>query len=174
MHAVDVHTQPTHALKASRRPGRLAAFATLAAALGLALGSAQIARADDEGAARSDAEDDCSNRSLRGDYAFAIGGTIFAGPNQFLLRGVAMTHFDGHGNLTQVDFTTRSGVSVSSDWRPATGTYDVSPDCTGTAQIQFTDGSPTLKLRLVVSDRGRHVDTVVENQGTGSTGTKVR
>ena len=174
MHALDVHTQDTHALKAFRPSRRLARFATLAVALGLALGSAQIARADDDGAARSDAEDDCSNRSLRGDYAFAIGGTIFAGPNQFLLRGVAMTHFDGHGNLTQVDFNTRSGAPTSSDWRPATGTYDLNPDCTGTAEVQLTDGSPTLKLRLVVSDRGRHIDTLVENQGTGSTGTKVR
>jgi hypothetical protein len=43
----------------------------------------------------SDAE--CSDRTLRGDYAFVIDGTITSAPIPFLLRGVAMTHFDGHG-----------------------------------------------------------------------------
>jgi hypothetical protein len=62
----------------------------------------------------------CSNRTLRGAYGFSIDGTILAGtPNAFLLRGVAMTHFDGHGNLSQVDFTTRNGAPVTPDWRPA-------------------------------------------------------
>jgi hypothetical protein len=123
---------------------------------------------DDDGEAR------CSNRTLRGDYGFAIGGTIFAGPNQILLRGVAMTHFDGHGDLSQVDFATRNGVPISTDWRPATGTYEINPDCTGTAEIQPNDGSPLLRLRLVVVDRGRQILTVVETAGTGSTGIKVR
>ena len=33
----------------------------------------------------------CSNRTLRGSYAFNIDGTIIAGPNRLLLRGLAMT-----------------------------------------------------------------------------------
>jgi hypothetical protein len=136
----------------------------------LALGTVWSVTADndDDGQAR------CSNQTLRGDYGFAIGGTIFAGPNQILLRGVAMTHFDGHGNSSQVDFATRNGVPMSTDWRPATGTYEINPDCTGTAEISPSDGSPTLHLRLVVVDRGRQILTVVETAGTGSTGIKVR
>src|SRR5678816_1126698 len=93
--------------------------ATAVMALSLVLGIGGAAKADDDRGEPSHSDVDCSNRTLRGDYAFAIGGTIFAGPNQLLLRGVAMTHFDGRGNLTQVDFTTRNGVSVSSDWRPS-------------------------------------------------------
>jgi hypothetical protein len=56
----------------------------------------------------------------RGDYGFAIDGTILVGPPPVpsLLRGVAMTHFDGRGNLSQVDFVTRNGVPAAADWRP--------------------------------------------------------
>jgi hypothetical protein len=120
------------------------------------------------------AEKRCSNRSLRGDYGFDIGGQILTGPRTGLLRGVAMTHFDGQGNLSQVDFVTINGLPIGSDWRPATGTYDLNPDCTGTAEIVPGDGSPTLHLRLVVVDRGREVRTVVVGNATGSTGIKVR
>jgi hypothetical protein len=115
----------------------------------------------------------CSDRTLRGDYAFAIEGTILTAPSPLLLRGVAMTHFDGHGNLSQVDFVTLNGAAAGPDWRPATGTYEINPDCTGTAQI-LPAGAPPLNLRLVVGARGRQVWTVVIGNSTGSTGTRVR
>lgn len=116
----------------------------------------------------------CSNRTLKGDYGFSIDGTILAGtPNAFLLRGVAMTRFDGYGNLSQVDFTTRNGVPFSPDWRPGAGTYDINADCTGTAQIIQSDGSPTVNLRLVVVDRGREVRTTIVGNASGSVGIRV-
>jgi len=111
---------------------------------------------------------------LRGDYGFSIDGQILAGPKAGLLRGVAMTHFDGDGGLSQVDFTTINGVPIGTDWRPGTGSYEVNADCTGKAQINFTDGSPALHLRLVVADRGDQVRTIVEGNATGSVGTRVR
>jgi hypothetical protein len=124
--------------------------------------------------AQSDDKFTCSNRTLRGDYGFSIDGTVLAGtPNAFLLRGVAMTRFDGQGNLSQVDFATRNGVPIAPDWRAAVGTYEINADCTGTAQIIPADGSPTLNLRLVVVDRGREVRTVVVGNATGSVGIRV-
>jgi hypothetical protein len=140
-------------------------------AAALAVGTSWRVAAD--GDERS-AETRCSNRTLRGDYGFDISGTILAGPKAGLLRGVAMTHFDGDGNLSQVDFVTNNGVPGGPDWRPATGTYDLNPNCTGTAEIVFSDGSPTLHLWLVASDRGREIRTVVVGNPTGSAGTKVR
>jgi hypothetical protein len=113
----------------------------------------------------------CTDGSIRGDYAFAIDGTILAGtPNAFLLRGVAMTRFDGEGNLTQVDFTTRNGLPMSADWRPGTGTYAINADCTGTAEIVPADGTPSVRLRLVVADHGREIRTVVIGNASGSVG----
>jgi hypothetical protein len=149
-------------------------FATM-----LTLGGPQYARADeprgeDEAAdASSSSHAECSDHTLRGDYAFVIDGTILTAPSPLLLRGVAMTHFDGHGNLDQVDFTTLNGAAVGTDWRPATGTYEVNADCTGRAQI-LPAGAPPLNLRLVVGDRGRQVFTIVIGNATGGTGTRVR
>lgn len=119
------------------------------------------------------ADDTCSNHTLRGDYAFTIDGTILNGPAPVLLRGVAMTHFDGDGNLTQVDFATRNGIPMGPDWRPAGGTYQVNEDCTGSAEIVPVVG-PSIPLRLVVFDGGRQVATVVIGNATGSLGRRVR
>lgn len=113
----------------------------------------------------------CTDRTVRGDYGFSIDGTILAGtPNAFLLRGVAMTHFDGEGGLTQVDYATRNGVPMSADWRPATGSYAINADCTGTAEIIPADGTPVLRLRLVVTDHGREIRTAVVGNASGSVG----
>jgi hypothetical protein len=136
----------------------------------LALSSVWSVTADND----DDGEGRCSNRTIRGDYGFDIGGTVLAGPRAGLLRGVAMTHFDGRGGLSQVDFVTNNGVPAGTDWRPATGSYDLDANCTGTAEISFTDGSPTLHLRLVVVRGGREIRTIVEGSATGSTGIRVR
>jgi hypothetical protein len=116
----------------------------------------------------------CTDGTIRGSYGFSIDGTVLAGtPNAFLLRGVAMTQFDGAGQLTQVDFATRNGAPMMADWRPAVGTYAVNADCTGTAEIVPSDGSPVLRLRLVVVDHGREIRTIVVGNATGSVGIRV-
>ncbi len=145
----------------------------------LGLGAAQSGGATDDesvGAlgAGSRSAPTCSSHTLRGDYGFTIDGQIVGGPFAGLLRGLAMTHFDGHGNLTQVDFATINGIPTGTEWRPGTGTYEVDANCTGKAEIEFTDGSPALHLRLVVVDGGREVLTIVEGNATGSRGVKVR
>jgi hypothetical protein len=149
------------------------------AALVLALGAfpATSGAHDQEGRAAAGEDSggglECSDRTLRGDYGFRVDGTILTGPAPVLLRAVAMTHFDGHGNLTQVDFATMNGVPSSPNWRPATGTYAVNADCTGSAVIVPAFG-PTINLRLVVFDGGDQVATVVIGNATGSVGTRVR
>ena len=112
----------------------------------------------------------CSSRTLKGDYGFKVDGQLLVGPVQGILRGLAMTTFDGKGGLTQVDFTTINGVPRSSGWRPVTGTYSVNADCTGAAELVPSDGSPTLKLRLIIVKGGKEIHTVVEGNATGSIG----
>ena len=113
----------------------------------------------------------CSNRTLKGDYAAVIEGQI-PGPN-LLLRGLNMTHFDGDGNSTGVDFVTVNGTPEGNDWRPVTGTYDVAPDCTGEATIYGESGAPPLRLKLVVADHGRIVHSIVIGNPVISTATRV-
>ena len=116
----------------------------------------------------------CSNRTIRGDYGFAIEGDILAGPSRIPLRSVAMTHFDGEGNLSQVEHFVFNGVPPPIEWSPSSGTYTVNPDCTGTAQIILADGIgiPPVNLHLVVVRHGREIHTVVDVNAVTSIGIK--
>jgi hypothetical protein len=61
------------------------------------------------GSARAQDHDGCTNATLNGDYAFTISGQIFIPNGPTIQReGIAITHFDGAGHLTQVDFVLSS------------------------------------------------------------------
>jgi len=105
----------------------------------------------------------CSNATLLGTYAFQITGQILAPPPAAgPVAGVALTLFDGYGNLTQVDNVVHNGVAPVEDWRPATGTYTVNPNCTGTFTLTTqpsvaSDASPPLTVHFVVSRDGTQI-----------------
>jgi len=102
----------------------------------------------------------CSNRTLFGDYGGLIEGTIL-GPN-LALRTLIMAHFDGEGNLTEVDHVVLNGVppAPEEEWKPATGTYTVNPDCTGSAV--FNTGNPPIPVHFVVVNHGKDLRGVVD------------
>src|ERR1700733_4461097 len=80
--------------------------------------------------------------------------------------GVAMSQFDGKGNFTQIDTVTINGEVVADfTHTPATGTYTVNSNCTGTFTIDFTDGRPPVTTSFVVVDNGSEIDTVVTSAG---------
>jgi hypothetical protein len=116
----------------------------------------------------------CSEATLRGNYAFTVDGQIFP-PNApaRTLRGVAMARFDGKGGFTQVDHATLNGVPMWSGWRPATGTYALNSDCTGTGSILPSDGSPAIQLHMVVFDNGQQIRTIVDGNAVTSAGSRV-
>ena len=143
-------------------------------ALGLAMAMAVSAPRGVTANGGDDHHRGCSNATLRGDYGFTVDGQILAGPFPGILRAIGVAHYDGDGESTIVDFATINGIPTGADWRSGTGTYDINADCTGTAQLNFTDGSPSLHLRLVVVDSGREVRSIVEGNATGSVGIKVR
>jgi hypothetical protein len=118
----------------------------------------------------------CSNATLQGAYAFDVVGVFVDAPTPLPLRGVAVTQFDGTGNLTQVDHVVFNGTPPPVDWTPGTGWYQINADCTGQMQIDIP-GSPfsPVILRLSVGANGTHINTVVSKPGfvVSSTGTKV-
>jgi hypothetical protein len=122
------------------------------------------------------AESGCSNATLRGAFAFDVDGAFLGAPVPLPLKGVAMTRFDGRGNLTQVDHIVFNGTPPPEDWTPATGWYRLNADCTGEMEIDIP-GSPfsPVILRLSVGANGTHINTVVSKAGyvVSSTGTKV-
>jgi len=143
-------------------PGRLLAVLTLLLTLSVIPASAN--------------KNGCSNATLKGDYGFTISGYQ---PNPdgttSPVKGVAITHFDGAGKLTQRDFVVTGGELPPGNGNSQTGfqfstgetgTYAVNPDCTGSAEIDLNVPVPfgstgVLKLMLVVTDGGRAIHTVV-------------
>jgi hypothetical protein len=106
----------------------------------------------------------CRESTLRGEYGFSINGTRPSGPNGPIeqMIGVALTTFDGEGNLTQTDniHGSISGYPASAVDRPGTGTYTLKEDCTGTMTLNNV-GAPTITLHIVVVKNGREIRTVV-------------
>jgi len=122
----------------------------------------------------------CANTSLNGYYGFTIQGTL-AVPGGTVqnggglpIRGLAMTHFDGNGNLTQVDHGVVNGMPQPPNWTPGYGTYTVNADCTGTAVINTASnpGGP-LKLHLLVTKHGQEVQQVVDVNAVTALGEKL-
>jgi hypothetical protein len=122
----------------------------------------------------------CSDATLHGDYAFSVSGEIFLPTGSSILRqGVALTHFDGAGGLTQLDMVLSSpnatvvpGAPVDSETGfhdQETGTYTVYADCTGTFSVQFppnvssagTVPGAKLTALFVLSNHGLDMDTIV-------------
>lgn len=106
----------------------------------------------------------CSNNTLQGSYGFTIEGLALPAPGVTVpLRGVAMTHFDGKGNLTQVDHVVFNGVPPAIFWTPGSGTYQVNEDCTGSAQIKVPASGEILNLAFVLVKQGKEIRTVVNS-----------
>jgi hypothetical protein len=111
---------------------------------------------------------------LQGDYGFAVEGLILPAPGVALpIRGVHMTHFDGKGNLTQVDSILVNG-GAATDWTPVIGTYHVNANCTGTIYLLPSNGG-FVNLRIVVVRQGNEIHAVVwpPFDGPGRTVTSV-
>jgi hypothetical protein len=124
--------------------------------------------------AQSGDNDGCTNATLSGDYGFRITGQILPPGGAPIQRdGVAMTHFDGQGKLTQVDFVMANGIPVAGPSDPLTGFhvgetgwYSVNPDCTGVAEIVFPtppgmSSGAKIDLMFVLSNHGRTIHTIV-------------
>ena len=112
--------------------------------------------------ARADSDDEatCSNRTLRGDYGFAVEGLILPAPGVAVpIRGIHLTHFDGRGNLRQVDSILVNGSPIS-DATPVTGSYNLNADCFGTMHLLPSNGG-FVNLRIVVVKQGKEIHTVV-------------
>jgi hypothetical protein len=118
--------------------------------------------------------DGCTNATLFGDYAFRIDGQLLPpGLPPVIRQGVAMTHFDGAGGLTQVDFVMSNGLPMGGPVDATSlfhikesGTYKVNPDCTGSAVIHFpappnVSSGAEIDLMFVLGDHGRVIHTIV-------------
>ncbi len=100
----------------------------------------------------------CSNATLRGNYSDQDTGTIVGvGP----FAGVNVDSFDGRGKIT-ISGTSSLNGSVSQGLE--TGTYQVTPDCTGTYTV--TGGGLTVDAFFVIDQGGDELQIVITDPGT--------
>jgi hypothetical protein len=106
----------------------------------------------------------CTNATLEGTFGFTVTGMRPSGPGGpvEMIVGIALTQFDGNGNLTQTDNIHGSITGLATPNRKGTGTYTLNADCSGTMTL-VNAGAPPLTLAIVVVDNGNEVRTAVMN-----------
>jgi hypothetical protein len=103
----------------------------------------------------------CSNATLRGDYGFIVSGIRAAGPGTTeMFVGTGVQTYDGNGGFTQVDSSHGQLTGVVRE-RQSSGTYEVNPDCTGTATL-IVPGVPfPIEQSFVIVDHAAEVKAAV-------------
>ena len=144
-------------------PTTRARFLRRAIPVGIALGFATIAvmTLTPTVTANDDGRRVCRNGTLRGDYGILVSGIRGAGPGsteQFV--GTALRTYDGNGGFTQVD-NSHGTLTGARRNVPATGTYEVNDDCTGTSMIFFPGAPFPVETAFVIVDRGEEVKDAV-------------
>ena len=110
------------------------------------------------------ADEPCNNNTLRGDYGILVTGVRAVGPTATeSFVGTALRRYDGAGRFAQVD-NTHGQVRGATRDQPASGRYDIGPNCSGTSTI-FFPGAPPVETAFVVVDNGKEVlDAVMTPQ----------
>jgi hypothetical protein len=116
----------------------------------------------------------CSDASLKGTYGFSqLGSVVGIAPLPVPAADVGIVSGDGMGNLTGSE-TVNVGGQVFTDTF-ANGTYQVNPDCTGTANWTaiFADGRPPQQrsASFVITDNSKEVHFLSTAPGTVLVGT---
>ena len=92
----------------------------------------------------------CSNESVSGIYAYSSQGFVEVSrkisPAGFApWAQIGLTEFDGKGNIPHGTFTFNTTTPGGGPGRGTfAGTYNVNPDCTGTAELVLEAGEITL------------------------------
>jgi hypothetical protein len=117
----------------------------------------------------------CSARTIAGDYAYTIEGTLLLSPTVTLpIHGISLAHYDGKGNKTQVDHVVVNGQEPQEEWTPGSGTYTVNEDCTGWQEV-FINGSldPPIRSHFIIDKGGREIREVIDANAVTAIGARV-
>ncbi len=117
----------------------------------------------------------CSARTIAGDYAYTIEGTLLISPTITLpLHGISLAHYDGKGNKTQLDHVVVNGQEPQEEWTPGSGTYTVNQDCTGSQEV-FVNGDLNSPIRshFIIDNGGREIREVIDANAVTAIGARV-
>ena len=131
----------------------LPSFASLAVALLSLSGSTPAAQASHG----------CNLRDVQGSYGYVVNGTnVGVGP----VAAAGQVSADGEGHLLATDTVSANGVILH---RSITGSYAISPACTGTAIFADNFGQTT-HLDFVLVDRANEFHFIQTDPATVTTG----
>ena len=117
----------------------------------------------------------CSARTIAGDYAYTIEGTLLISPTVTLpIHGISLAHYDGKGNKTQLDHVVVNGQEPQEEWTPGSGTYTVNEDCTGSQEV-FVNGDLASPIRshFIIDKGGREIREVIDANAVTAIGARV-
>lgn len=116
----------------------------------------------------------CSARTITGDYAYTIEGTLLIAPTVTLpIHGISLAHYDGKGNKTQLDHVVVNGQEPQEEWTPGSGSYTVNEDCTGWQEV-FVNGSPDpIRSHFIIDKSGREIREVIDANAVTAIGARV-
>ncbi len=117
----------------------------------------------------------CSARTIAGDYAYSIEGTLLISPTVILpIHGISLAHYDGKGNKTQLDHIVVNGQEPQEEWTPGSGTYTVNEDCTGSQEV-FVNGNLDSPIRshFIIDRSGREIREVIDANAVTAIGARV-
>lgn len=118
----------------------------------------------------------CSSKTIAGDYAYTIEGTLLVSPTLTLpIHGISLAHYDGNGNKTQLDHVVVSGQEPQEEWTPGSGTYIVNEDCTGSQEV-FVNGNLDSPIRshFIIDKGGREIREVIDANAVTAIGARVQ
>jgi len=116
----------------------------------------------------------CSARTIAGDYAYTIEGTLLISPAVTLpIHGISLGHYDGKGNKTQLDHVVVNGQEPQEEWISGSGTYTVNENCTGSQEV-FIDGDPNpIRSHFIIANGGREIREVIDANAVTAIGARI-
>jgi hypothetical protein len=152
-------------------PGRFTPrfFRTMSVAMAVAVVvAAAMGRSGTVTASNDEGPRGCSNRTLRGDYGILVSGKRPLGPDVVeSFVSSAIRTYDGRGHFTQTDNFFGEIAGYQPDM-PASGTYDVHADCSGTSQIFFPGAPGAVDTAFVIVAHGDQVKDAAPGPTTAS------
>jgi hypothetical protein len=141
----------------------------------LALGATCLAQSDDPAAGASVLSGArCSNHTLFGNYGYSAEGQVLPAPGlAFPFTSTGMVHFDGQGAVSWVEHTVIGGAQQGADWTPASGSYIVKSDCTGSMAVVTPNSPVPLNIFFSIIEQGKQFYSVVNGHAISGVWTRI-
>ena len=123
--------------------------------------------------AQAGQDKECSNATLRGSFGFTSTGTLLAipAPSAGPFAEIGRQTFDGTGDNTEGTATLSANGNINHV--TFSGTYAVSPDCTGSMTLVVLPSGRTITLEFVIDDDGAELRAILTSTPSGNTESRI-